>query len=251
VPFVRRFEEYRAVVALIESGLNDCEIQRALGVPRRTVLDWRHGRRKSIAPPRPCSGDHDYVVYATRSYAYLLGAYLGDGYISRSKGTFVLRITLDTAYPQVIGEVAKAMEAVWPAARTFRVSRPGGGCVDLGMRSRHWPCLFPQHGVGRKHERAIELAVWQQDAVTANPQAFLRGLVHTDGCRFVARDRSGGTFHEYVRYSFSNRSEDIKGLFGETCDALGIHWTRAGSREIAIARRADVRRLDEFIGPKR
>jgi hypothetical protein len=247
---MRSFEEYRAAVALMASGLNDSEIQRALGVPRRTVLDWRHGRRKSIAPVLPCSGDHDYGAYATRSYSYLLGAYLGDGYINRSKATFVLRITLDTAYPQVVDEVAEAMDAVWPAGRTFRVSRPGGGCVDLGMRSRHWPCLFPQHGPGRKHERAIELAAWQQHAVTTHPEAFLRGLVHTDGCRFVARDRSSGTIHDYVRYSFSNRSEDIKALFAETCDALGIHWTRAGSREIAIACRADVRRLDEFIGPK-
>jgi hypothetical protein len=83
------------------------------------------------------------------------------------------------------------------------------------------------------------------------PAGVLRGLVHTDGCRFVARDWSGGKLREYVRYSFSNRSEDIKALFADTCDVLGIHWTRAGSREIAIARRADVRRLDEFIGPKR
>jgi len=249
---VRDLDEYLAAVALIEAGLNDCEIERSLGVPRRTVLDWRHGRRKSTAPPgHPCSGDHDYAVYATSSYAYLLGAYLGDGYISRSKRTFVLRITLDTAYPEVVGEVADAMDAVWPTARAFRVTRPGGGCVDLGMRSRHWPCLFPQHGVGRKHERPIELASWQQRAVHAHPEAFLRGLVHTDGCRFVARDRSGNTIREYARYSFSNRSEDIKALFAETCDVLGIHWTRAGSREIAIARRADVRRLDEFIGPKR
>jgi hypothetical protein len=248
---MRSFEEYRAAIALIESGLNDCEIERALGVPRRTVLDWRHGHRSSTEPRRPCSGDHDYAAYATSSYAYLLGAYLGDGYISRSKGSFVLRITLDSAYPQVIEEVAEAMQTVWPAARTFRVWRPGGRCVDLEMRSRHWPCLFPQHGVGRKHERAIELAAWQQHAVDLHPQAFLRGLVHTDGCRFVARDRSGGKLHEYVRYSFSNRSEQIKALFAATCDALGVHWTRAGSREIAIARRADVRRLDEFIGPKR
>jgi hypothetical protein len=248
---MRSFEEYRAAVSLIESGLNDCEIERALGVPRRTVLDWRHGRRKASAPPPACPGDHDYALFSTRSYAYLLGAYLGDGHISRSKRSFVLRITLDSAYPQVIGAVAEAMEAVWPAARTFRVLRPSGGCVDLGMRSRHWPCLFPQHGAGRKHERAIELADWQQHAVDAHPEAFLRGLVHSDGCRFVARDRSGGKIHDYVRYSFSNRSEHIKALFTETCDVLGIHWTRAGSREIAIARRADVRRLDEFIGPKR
>ncbi|MBB4855083.1 hypothetical protein HNP40_002475 [Mycobacteroides chelonae] len=24
-------------------------------------------------------------------------------------------------------------------------------CVDVAMYSKHWPCLFPQHGPGRKH----------------------------------------------------------------------------------------------------
>ena len=27
--------------------------------------------------------------------------------------------------------------------------------------SKHWPCLFPQHGPGRKHTRKIELEQWQ------------------------------------------------------------------------------------------
>jgi hypothetical protein len=138
-------------------------------------------------------------------------------------------------------------------ARTLGIPRrtAGGGCVEVCMRSRHWPCLFPQHGPGRKHEREIRLADWQRGAVDAWPEPFLRGLVQTDGCRFVARDRSGGKVRAYTRYSFSNRSEDIKALFVETCRRIGVHCTRAGTREIAIARRADVRRLDEFIGPKR
>jgi hypothetical protein len=28
-------------LALVEQGLNDCEISRRLGFPRRTILDWR------------------------------------------------------------------------------------------------------------------------------------------------------------------------------------------------------------------
>jgi len=247
---VRSFAEYRAAVELIERGHNDCEIERLLGVPRRTVLDWRHGRRKSIAPAAACPGDHDYARYATPAYAYLLGAYLGDGYISRSKQTFVLRLSLDSGYPGIVEEVAAAMETVWPTARTFRVYRCGGGCVEVGMRSRHWPCLFPQHGLGRKHERAIVLAAWQRDAVDRYVESFLRGLIHTDGCRFVARDVSGGKTREYVRYSFSNRSDDIKAMFSDACRALGIHCAPAGSREIAISRRADVLRMEEFVGPK-
>ncbi len=28
-------------LALIEQGLNDCEVSRRIGIPRRTILDWR------------------------------------------------------------------------------------------------------------------------------------------------------------------------------------------------------------------
>ena len=33
--------------------------------------------------------------------------------------------------------------------------------------SKHWPCLFPQHEPGRKHERKIELMPWQQNWSTS------------------------------------------------------------------------------------
>jgi hypothetical protein len=32
---------------------------------------------------------------------------------------------------------------------------------------------------------------------------------------------------------------------------MGLHWTRSGSRTIYVSRKADVAKLDEFIGPKR
>jgi hypothetical protein len=45
--------------------------------------------------------------------------------------------------------------------------------------------------------------------------------------------------------------EDIIGIFCNACDLIGVHWTKSGSRTIYVSRKADVARLDEFIGPKR
>jgi hypothetical protein len=39
------------------------------------------------------------------------------------------------------------------------------GCVDVSMHPKHWPCLFPQHGPGRKHNRRIALEPWQRAIV--------------------------------------------------------------------------------------
>ena len=58
-----------------------------------------------------------------------------------------------------------------------------GVVVVQRSRWKHWPCLFPQHGPGRKHERPIVLEDWQRTIVEAHPGPFLRGLFHSDGCR--------------------------------------------------------------------
>jgi hypothetical protein len=89
------------------------------------------------------------------------------------------------------------------------------------------------------------------ETVDLGRRAFVRGLIHSDGTRIVAIERKGSYERRAARYAFSNRSEDIKALFCESLDALGIRWTRPSDRQIAIYRKASVALLDEFVGPKR
>lgn len=44
-------EEVRHALALVDKGLNDCEIERRTGIPRRTILGWRHGQIPRFARP--------------------------------------------------------------------------------------------------------------------------------------------------------------------------------------------------------
>ncbi len=73
------------------------------------------------------------------------------------------------------------MRAVKPGGRPHTREVPG--CVITTVSWKHWPCLFPQHGPGRKHERDLVLADWQWEIVERHPADFLRGLFHSDGCR--------------------------------------------------------------------
>ena len=89
-------------------------------------------------------------------------------------------------------------------------------------------------------------AVWGGCACTATANTF-----DSDGCRIVANYRErNGVRRRYGRYIFSNRSEQIHKLFTDSLDVLDIHWTRASFKDTAVARQRDVRRLDQFIGPK-
>lgn len=235
-----------AVRALVAEGLNDYEIARRTGVPRSTVREWRNGRvpnsRRRLCDV--CAGRRPRLPEA--EYAHLLGIYLGDGCISEHPRTFRMRIVLDQAYPQIIEDCAESLGAVGPGNAVW-IGRHGEGCVEVSMYWNHWPCLFPQHGPGRKHERPILLEAWQQAIVTSHRKPFVRGLIESDGCRAVANDRGVRS----VRYHFSNRSEDIKRLYCESLAALGIRWTRPSARDIAVYRKNSVARLDTFVGPKK
>jgi hypothetical protein len=62
----------------------------------------------------------------------------------------------DRRYPGLNVEIANTMRAVKPGGRVH--TRLFKGAVVTTLSWKHWPCLFPQHGPGRKHERPIVLA---------------------------------------------------------------------------------------------
>ena len=71
--------------ALSEQGLFDNEVALIVGIPLRTVRNWRTGRRRAPGrgPARvPCPRCADEVTLPApgADYAYLLGLYLGDGH---------------------------------------------------------------------------------------------------------------------------------------------------------------------------
>jgi len=243
---MRSAEQFDAAQHLIAAGLNDCEISRQIGVPRTTVRDWRC--RPQVQPRSvsnsPCGVIHDFSTLPPPVYCYVLGLYLGDGSISRNRRVWRLRITLDKKYPAIINRCRQATGVLMPGQRAGIVQRLG--CVDVSLYSKHWPCLLPQHGPGMKHTRRIALEPWQQALIDQATEEFLLGLIHSDGCRVVANDRGVMS----IRYHFSNRSEDIIGLFTAALDALDIPWTRSTKYIVSIYRKAATARLDTFIGPK-
>lgn len=186
-------------------------------------------------------------------YAYLLGMYLGDGHITmRRRGIQVLTISCANDWPGVMAEVDSAMHDVLDSS-VCHVRRQG--CVEVKSSSKHWTCLFPQHGPGPKHLRTIVLEAWQQEIVDQDIGRFLRGLFHSDGSRITnwvpRRVRDGGpTRYEYPRYLFCNKSTDILDLCAVGLDRLGIARTRPRPDMISVARREAVAAVDMFVGPK-
>lgn len=242
---MRPESEFVEVLRLVRSGLNDCAIARATGIPRPTVRGWRTAGRYRWKTRRdggcPVCGS---VNLNRAEYAYLLGLYLGDGCLSlHRRAVYHLRIVLDAKYPNIIAECARAM-AVVSGRRVGRTRAPG--CIVVNSYWKHWPCLFPQHGPGPKHKRTIELVPWQRDIAHEYAGRLLRGLIHSDGCRIL--NRVNGT--DYPRYHFSNKASGIRAIFCAACEDYGIHWTAPRQELLSVARRGDIARLDLAVGPK-
>jgi hypothetical protein len=246
---VRTNAEVDLVRGLASEGAGASAIALATGIPRGTIRHWLAAdvplATTSGCPT--CGHAHNFAAVPARTYAYGFGMYLGDGCILKHpRGVWRLEIPLDSKYPAVIEECAHAVKALMPKSRVAVVDQAPARYKIVRSYSKAWPCLFPQHGPGPKHKRKIELEPWQQEIVGAQPEQFIRGLIHSDGCR--VRNRVNGK--DYTRYFFCQVSEDIKALFCRSLDQLGIHYTRNDHKNVSIARRPDVARLDEFVGAK-
>jgi hypothetical protein len=246
----------KRALALVDQGRSLNSVSKETGISRAAIRSWQVrikplGGNRSRPCPRcraiPEEPDDPAV------YAYLLGLYLGDGCISSfRRGVHFLRIACADAWPGLIDACAAAMQSLRPDNKVCRVRSQG--CQYVTCCSKHWPCLFPQHGPGKKHDREITLEPWQRRIVDAHPWEFIRGLIHSDGCRitnWTTRLVAGETKrYEYPRYFFTNKSSDIMRLFTETLDAVGVDWKQPNSRNVSIARKASVALMDTHVGPK-
>ncbi|WP_328870635.1 helix-turn-helix domain containing protein [Streptomyces sp. NBC_00287] len=239
----------KRALALVAQGRSLNSVSRETGISRAAIRSWRHRLEPlpRIAAPDPGPPADE------SAYAYLLGLYLGDGCISAHRRSgYYLRIACADAWPGLMQQCREAISEVRPGIGVYTLQKQGYAMVT--SYSRHWPRLFPQHGPGKKYERTIALEPWQQEIVDAHPWEFIRGLIHSDGCRItnwttrlIAGEQKR---YEYPRYFFTNLSRDIIRLFTEALDRVGVEWRYANARNISIARKVSVALMDTHVGPK-
>ena len=249
-------ETRRRAVTACRAGRPYPETAEKLGVPRGTVSYWAHMdrvRRSEPSPLRPSACPKcDGLPLDHAAYSYLLGLYLGDGHIVDKPTQHHLSLYCCDGWPGLLDEAEAAMLAVLPGYNTGRRQKPG--CTEVKSYTKHWTCLFPQHGPGMKHTRLIALEPWQQAITEEHPWPLVRGLIHSDGSRVInwttRQLTTGPRRYEYARYFFTNKSADIRNIFTDTLDYVTVDWKQANAWNISVARKASVALMDEHIGPK-
>lgn len=244
--------EFDHVKQLMSEGLSDRRIAMLTGIPHPTVRRWRHRDH----PPGRRSHHFAWRVRDNYAYSYLLGCYLGDGTVAHaSRNGWELRLSCDQRYVDILDEIRAAAALTFADARPTTFASAVGGSALVRISHPGIAEAFPQHGPGRKHLRRIALADWQAELTHREPEALIRGLIHSDGCRTENRVRTtlpsgrAAEYH-YIRYFFSNLSADIRSIFVEHCELIGIRVTQSNRRNLSVSHRDSVAILERIVGPK-
>lgn len=247
---MRPDKDVNEVFRLAEAGLTQVEIAAKVGMGQSAVSRWlRTGQAAVLASPMRrrrvdtrCPDRCPVRAAAPEpAYAYLLGRYLGNGALAHT-GRSVYRLFVGCCgdHPGVVAEEARAaVRALLP--RNALGAQDRNGCTNVTCYSKHWPCLLPRLGPAVEGPWPVTLAPWQRRiAVERQPERFARGLVHGEGCCSRAEGR----------YLFSNRSTDVRRLFCEACDRLGVQWRQLNRYTVSVARPDSVARLDDLVGAR-
>lgn len=252
---IRSIEVVESALRDFDAGVPDLEDARRHGVTVPTIRRWRRlyqcrGQPRGQAHLSARCPRCEKASLDSSAYAELLGWYLGDGHISRGRrDVYALHIFNDERYPELNDHVMDLMRLVEPASRPH--TRHLQGRLNITVSWKHWPCLFPQHGPGRKHLRTLELEDWQREIVESEPGGLPAGPVplrRLPGEQLAQRMVAGEMKrYDYPRWQFVNHSPAdppvvLRGAGPrrralaalELEDRVGLHPGRCGP-----ARRAD------------
>lgn len=243
---MRTENQYQKAINYHNKGLNETEISKIINVPRTTIIGWLKKKpnfERVIINFNP----KDYVINNNlqNTYSYILGLYLGDGYINqmKNKRTYRLRIFNDVKYDKLNKYIISELQKLFFNNKVGFVDSKTW--LSIYVYSNKLPQLFPQNGSGKKHNRKIKLFDWQIDVISN--KYLLMGLFHSDGCHYFNNIKG----KKYESYSFSNKSKDIYEIFQNCCKSLNIEYTKsAKTPNTEIRQKNSVNYLKNNIGTK-
>ena len=246
------------IVAQHRQGQSIRSLHLEYGVNRSTISEWvkppKKRRYKPLTAGKKKKSTEDFIQGAFENpseYAYVLGAYLGDGYICKHPRCHRLRIFCNRREEGVKHDIRHALSVLLPYNKISLVPSKTEQCDAISCYSQSLVTLFPQHGPGMKHTRPIILEPWQEEIVNSHSEQFAKGLIHSEGYRWSKPRKTMPT--DYVWYGFVNRSLDIIRLFEEALNRLKIRYkTRLQKRPIWVVwiMGEETKRLDKFVTHK-
>lgn len=254
---MRSKEEYEKVIELHKKGINNVQISKITNIPRPTVVGWVNGKINVSKNKKNVEFDPEKYIKDNnleKEYSYILGLYLGDGYISKQSRTFKMRICLDIKYDNLNLFAIQKLSTLFPNNKPHVLKLKNKitnlfNQIILSIHNNNLNLLFPQYGVGKKHLREIKLTKWQTDII--DYKYLLLGFFHSDGCYYY--NKTSKSFS----YSFTNFSTDIINIYKQCCEKnnLSFFVTKANAKngikyQVVVGRKKDVEIFNNIFGTK-
>jgi hypothetical protein len=232
-----------------ENGKNKLQLSKEYNIPRTTLKYWIKNKelnKRPLVERKNTSKSIKTIEIEIENnrevYNYILGLYLGDGCISPNKMSYKLRIVQDIRYPNLINQINESLYLFFNKKVNIGNKK---GCNEIIICDKNLPLYFPQHGLGKKHNRKIELSDFQRKNI--NHSQLLKGLWVTDGSFYLIKKK-------YEAYNFTNKSLDIISLFEECLLELGIKYRKRlknnGLWIVEIMKRTEVNKMKDIVGVK-
>jgi len=242
-------EIIKKVVSDFKNGKNKSQLSKEYNIPRATLKYWIQNEF-TMKENRTSDKSIEVIIDDIKSkksvYNFILGLYLGDGNISRNKMSYKLRIVQDSKYKNSIKEICKELKYFFGKNTTIQNSQ---GCKIITIHDKNLPLYFPQHGVGKKHNRKIELVDYQTENI--DYESLLKGLWISDGSFYKAILSEK---YSYERYNFTNKSVDIISLFEECLRKIDVRYTKDVRKDlvwrIQIQKKSEVDKMKKVVGIK-
>lgn len=245
-----RFEYTKKRLA---EGISQRQIARELNVDHSTVGYWVKNNFSTGTLAKPKASIEEIIEWCDKNaphYSYILGSYLGDGYINVMPRTTKIRIYNDIKYSEIIEDQKIALGILFPDNKVSVYKQLNSNCIEVRTHNKDLPRFFPQHGEGNKHERDVSLKDWQWDIVWKEPECFIKGLIDSDGNEHVNTIHKANTEYDYRSYQFTNHSQDIIESYSSVLSHLKIDYTvnryKSGRTDIFSRTRYAVNKLDKL-----
>lgn len=237
----------------LAEGASQRKIALELGVDHSTISYWIRNGFNSGTRRSPEITDIEVINQCSlhaAEYAYILGSYLGDGYIIKMPRTYKMTIYNDNRYPDVIQDQTLALSKLFPSNTVSHLQQHRSRCLEIKIHNKSLPHFFPQHGTGKKHNRDVSLRDWQWDIVWKEPECFIKGLIDSDGSHCIHQQIINGVNYSRMKYQFTNKSLDIVDMYLKVMARLNISakptQRNTGTFNVFTNRSTDVEKLDNL-----
>lgn len=264
---MHNIEEIREVINEFDKGQSKKSLSKKYKISRATIKYWVDNRENFTSRIKKFNkfvsydeilDDHnsikEFIVENKAAYNYILGFYLGDGYIDQMPRTYRLRLAIDIFQKNVIEYCYKELKKLFPKNSINIIDNLKENLVNITVYSNKLKYLYPQSfESGKKHNRKIELSKLQIECI--DYENLLKGLFHSDGSFYFRKYKSKDTVKIEPAYNFVNSSRDILDLFCLCLDKLNIVYSIRNKTEkhryaCLIQRKLDVENMFSIVGYK-